>query len=198
MSKQLFATAAAAALFLPGCDRPDNTSPDSGKSSLGTAVAPQTRRGPHEVKGTHRAITTQRYLPPPMYKGKTAQGWGGLFLDRDFGTSQEAGIALQALGEEGTPYLVDGLCKGNRNTRVIALEHLLNQDTAIRRYAGQAVPALMEMAKEGNKAQVARLLGRIGPGAKAAAPTLQTLASDSDPEVQEAAGDALRKVAPQQ
>src|SRR5215469_7095246 len=124
MSKRLFAAAAVVALFLPACDRRDNSTPGSGKSSLGTAVAPQTRRGPHdEVKGTHRAITTQRYVPPLMYKGKTAPAWGVLFLDRDYGTSQEAGIALQQLGEEGTPYLVDGLSKGNRNTKVFALEH---------------------------------------------------------------------------
>jgi hypothetical protein len=57
-----------------------------------------------------RELDDKPYPPPrSTYKGMTAREWYRLAIDADYATSFDGALALRNLGDEGTPFLLDGL-----------------------------------------------------------------------------------------
>jgi hypothetical protein len=57
-----------------------------------------------------RKLDSKPYPPPrSKYKGMTAREWYQLATDADYATSFDGALALRNLGDEGTPFLLDGL-----------------------------------------------------------------------------------------
>ncbi len=74
------------------------------------------------------------------YQGRTARQWARNLKDRDSQRCYDAAFALNQLGKDGAPFLVEGICSNNDAARCFSLQ-LLQPDFA-KPYFAELWPSL--------------------------------------------------------
>jgi hypothetical protein len=123
--------------------------------------------------------------PKPTYQGQTAQQWSLRLKDRDLYKRQQANEALGELGEEGYPYLLQGLRSGDADQRLSSLKAL--RSPVLTAHREETMPLLLEMLRDPDpliRQSAAVRLSWYGKHAQPALGALEVLAkNDVDPDV---------------
>src|SRR5262249_17504405 len=129
--------------FVASCaeDRPDPpTNPIE-------ATSPQTKpAGQDQATGSPKAKPTKKPALKTTYNGLLADAWAKRLHDANPQISNEAGMALNRIGKEAIPYLLEGMKSEQDHVRYHSVDHL-NYEAA-RHYKDEVIPALTSLLKD--------------------------------------------------
>lgn len=110
---------------------------------------------------------------------------------------EDAVIALGKLGDFAQP-AVPAIQRALDKHRIAALVPAARSLWQLTHDASRTVPVLIEALDDPNAvADAAQMLGELGPAATAAVPALRQATSSADPELRDAAQEALRRITPE-
>ncbi len=139
------------------------------------------------------ALPKLKTNPQAKFQGRTAASWGEQAHDRDYETRLEALTALDALGADGVPYLVDVIQKASPGYIDAALR--VASQPSVASYADDLIPSLRKML--GTKIgapQACNICKTLGKYASPLLPELENAKSSDNKYQNQWAKEAIAKI----